>query len=79
MFPRIEEPHRFSQRYPRTGFSADATTTVVTGTGSGKTECFMATVIQNAIEDATRFKRSGLMAILVYPMNALAADREARI
>lgn len=51
--------------------SPDATPTVVTtGTGSGKTECFLAPVIQNAIEDATRFKRSGLTAILVCPMNA---------
>jgi DEAD/DEAH box helicase len=58
----------------------NATPTVVTtGTGSGKTECFLAPVIQNAIEDATRFKRSGLTAILVYPMNALANDQEARI
>jgi Lhr-like helicase len=58
----------------------DATPTVVTtGTGSGKTECFLAPVIQNAIEDATRFRRSGLTAILVYPMNALANDQEARI
>jgi Lhr-like helicase len=60
--------------------SPDATPTVVTtGTGSGKTECFLAPVIQNAIEDATRFKRNGLTAILVYPMNALANDQEIRI
>ncbi|MFY0576328.1 DEAD/DEAH box helicase [Cystobacter fuscus] len=52
---------------------------VTTGTGSGKTECFLLPVIQNAIEDAARFPRSGLTAILVYPMNALANDQEARI
>lgn len=60
--------------------SAQASPLVVTtGTGSGKTECFLLPVIQNAIEDAVRFKRSGLTAILVYPMNALANDQEARI
>lgn len=60
--------------------SAAATPTVVTtGTGSGKSECFLLPVIQNAIEDATRFKRSGLTATLVYPMNALANDQEERI
>lgn len=52
---------------------------VTTGTGSGKTECFLLPVIQNAIIDSSRFKRSGLTAILVYPMNALANDQEERI
>lgn len=52
---------------------------VTTGTGSGKTESFLVPVIQNAIEDAVRFKQSGLTAILVYPMNALANDQLQRI
>jgi len=52
---------------------------VTTGTGSGKTECFLLPVIQNALDDATRFKRSGLTAILLYPMNALANDQHDRI
>lgn len=52
---------------------------VTTGTGSGKTECFLLPVLQNAIEDATAHKKNGLTAILVYPMNALANDQEERI
>lgn len=52
---------------------------VTTGTGSGKTECFLLPVIQNALEDAARFRKAGLTAILVYPMNALANDQQARI
>lgn len=52
---------------------------VTTGTGSGKTETFLLPVIQNAIEDAIQFKKSGLTAILVYPMNALANDQLLRI
>jgi len=59
---------------------SDASAIVVTtGTGSGKTECFLLPVIQNAIDDATRYKKSGLTAILLYPMNALANDQEQRI
>ena len=52
---------------------------VTTGTGSGKTECFLLPVLQNAIEDAVAFTSTGLTALLVYPMNALANDQERRI
>ncbi len=60
--------------------SNNATSIVVTtGTGSGKTECFLLPVIQNAIYDVTSFKKPGLTAILLYPMNALANDQLERI
>ncbi len=52
---------------------------VTTGTGSGKTEAFLLPVIQNAFEDAVKFRKPGLTAILVYPMNALANDQKQRI
>ena len=52
---------------------------VTTGAGSGKTEAFLIPVLQNAIEDIGKFRKSGWTAILVYPMNALANDQEQRI
>lgn len=52
---------------------------VTTGTGSGKTEAFLLPVIQNASEDAQKFSKSGLTAILIYPMNALSNDQLLRI
>ena len=45
---------------------------VTTGTGSGKTECFMLPVIHNAVPGA------GVQAIFLYPLNALAEDQKTR-
>ncbi len=53
---------------------------ISTGTGSGKTEAFLAPVLHSAIEDAIANKnRAGMVAILLYPMNALANDQLERI
>ena len=53
---------------------------VTTGTGSGKTECFLVPALQAAIEDAVRHKgQPGLVGLILYPMNALANDQLERI
>lgn len=49
-------------------------TIVATGTGSGKTECFMFPVLDRCMDD----KRDGIKAIIIYPMNALATDQARR-
>ena len=68
-------------RHQRTAFSrlaagAGRSTVVATGTGSGKTECFLYPILDHCRERAgTR----GIKAIVIYPMNALAADQARRI
>src|SRR5579863_5845711 len=53
---------------------------VSTGTGSGKSECFIAPVLQAALDDALQHhKKAGLVALILYPMNALANDQLERI
>jgi ATP-dependent helicase YprA (DUF1998 family)/Zn finger protein HypA/HybF involved in hydrogenase expression len=56
---------------------------VATGTGSGKTESFLMPIIGAlAIEGATRpesWKKPGVRALLIYPMNALVNDQVARL
>jgi DEAD/DEAH box helicase domain-containing protein len=53
-----------------------APTLVTTGTGSGKTECFLYPILDHCF----RHKGDkGIKAILLYPMNALATDQARRI
>ncbi|CAG9235010.1 DEAD/DEAH box helicase [Burkholderia vietnamiensis] len=53
-------------------------TLIATGTGSGKTECFLYPVLEHCRLQRAAGKR-GIKAILVYPMNALATDQAARL
>jgi DEAD/DEAH box helicase domain-containing protein len=52
-------------------------TLVTTGTGSGKTECFLYPVLDHALREV-RAGRPGIKAIVLYPMNALASDQASR-
>ena len=51
------------------------TIVVTSGTGSGKTECFMIPVLQ----DLARNRNAGIQAIFLYPLNALMSDQQKRI
>ena len=51
-------------------------TLVTTGTGSGKTECFLYPILDHCHRHAGE---KGIKAILLYPMNALAMDQAGRI
>jgi len=62
------------EAYRRLGGSAPQNTLVATGTGSGKTECFMYPVLDHC---ASR-SGAGVKAIIIYPMNALAVDQARR-
>src|SRR5262249_38542935 len=48
---------------------------IATGTGSGKTEAFLYPIIDDLLHQRDGGITSGLAAILVYPMNALANDQ----
>lgn len=51
-------------------------TLVTTGTGSGKTECFLYPVLDHCYQQRGK---KGVKAILLYPMNALASDQARRL
>ncbi len=58
---------------------AGKTTLVSTGTGSGKTECFLYPVISKCLALRDEGVPAGISAVIVYPMNALAEDQLGRL
>ena len=55
---------------------------VSTGTGSGKTECFIWPIIAKSIDEAINrpnsFIKNAVRTLIVYPMNALVSDQLGR-
>ncbi len=55
---------------------------VSTGTGSGKTECFLWPIIAKCFAEAkthpNSFNKEGVRTLIIYPMNALVSDQLAR-
>ena len=55
---------------------------VSTGTGSGKTECFLWPIIAKCFDEAKNrpadFKKEAVRTLIIYPMNALVSDQLAR-
>ena len=54
-----------------------SSTLVATGTGSGKTECFVYPVLDHCTR-AKKADEQGIKALVIYPMNALASDQARR-
>jgi ATP-dependent helicase YprA (DUF1998 family) len=56
---------------------------VSTGTGSGKTECFMWPLLAKIAEEARNYadtwEMRGVRTIIMYPMNALVSDQVSRL
>ncbi len=70
-------PYRHQvEAFERLGGRRKRSTLVATGTGSGKTECFLLPILDACYEDR---QRPGVKAVIVYPMNALAQDQAGRL
>ena len=56
---------------------------VATGTGSGKTECFMWPIVAKLFMEASArpacWEQRGIRTIILYPMNALVSDQLSRL
>ena len=72
-------PHAHqSKAFARLDGSDAQSTLIATGTGSGKTECFTYPILEHC-RQARAAGRTGIKAIILYPMNALASDQANRL
>jgi ATP-dependent helicase YprA (DUF1998 family) len=74
-FPRL---YGHQERAVR-AIASGRTTLVSTGTGSGKTETFLYPIISRCLQLRDERASSGIVAVIVYPMNALAEDQLLRL
>lgn len=77
--PADFRPHAHqSKAFVRLSGDEAQSTLVATGTGSGKTESFLYPILEHC-RKARLEGRRGIKAIILYPMNALAADQAGRV
>jgi ATP-dependent helicase YprA (DUF1998 family) len=84
LHPHIKQlsPYPSAYRHQEQAFRAiraGQPTLVATGTGSGKTECFLLPIISRCLELRDASAPAGITAVIVYPMNALAEDQLQRM
>ena len=79
-FPEVplgHTPYTHQQKaFERLQGIARESTLVATGTGSGKTECFLLPILDWCLQQT---ERPGIKAVIIYPMNALAEDQAKRL
>ncbi len=75
---KMSHPPYLHQEKAFTRLSADTakSTIISTGTGSGKTECFLYPILDYCYQHRGE---PGIKAIIIYPMNALANDQAKRM
>jgi hypothetical protein len=80
-FPISRALYSHQETAIRKAVGARRSLVVSTGTGSGKTECFLLPIIDAFLreQEAGTLKAPGVRALLLYPMNALANDQVKRL
>lgn len=80
-FPRDMRPYRHQlESWKILTDTKPQSVLVTSGTGSGKTECFLVPLLDDLAREAeTSGPLSGVRAIAIYPLNALIASQEERL
>lgn len=76
-FPKNRNPYKHQITSWKTLLKEKKSIAVTTGTGSGKTECFMLPVLQDLYENCQN--DIGVRAIFLYPLNALIGSQKKRM
>jgi hypothetical protein len=76
-FPKSRFPYKHQVESWHTLLNEKKSIAVTTGTGSGKTECFMLPVLYDIYKNCNNSK--GINAIFLYPLNALISSQKKRI
>lgn len=76
-FPKDRNPYKHQLKSWNMLLNKNKSIAVITGTGSGKTECFMLPVIQDIHQNCKN--QEGINAIFLYPLNALIASQRKRM
>ncbi|WP_292946917.1 DEAD/DEAH box helicase [Olleya sp. UBA1516] len=76
-FPEDRHPYKHQLESWRMLLNKNKSIAVTTGTGSGKTECFMLPVLQDIHQNCKN--QQGINAIFLYPLNALIASQRKRM
>ena len=82
-FPKGRQPFAHQIKSWDAVLTHNKSIVVTTGTGSGKTECFMVPILKQLSDDkvaaAQQGKQIGIEAIFLYPLNALIASQRKRL
>lgn len=82
-FPKRRQPFAHQIKSWEAVLTHNKSLVVTTGTGSGKTECFMVPILKQLSDDkvaaAQQGKQIGIEAIFLYPLNALIASQRKRL
>src|SRR5574344_2244356 len=76
--PHLHQVQAFKRLTTHDGHKPEPTL-LTTGTGSGKTECFLFPVLDYVYQMNRYEHRQGVKVIILYPMNALASDQAKRL
>ncbi len=76
-FPLDRYPYKHQVKSWKALLNQNKSIAVTTGTGSGKTECFMLPVLQDIHQNCKN--QQGINAIFLYPLNALIASQRKRM
>lgn len=76
-FPKSRKPYKHQLLSWHSLINQKKSIAVTTGTGSGKTECFMLPVLHDIHQNCKN--QEGINAIFLYPLNALIASQRKRM